>query len=537
MSCKAGRPVGMVAMLRLALLSVLALFTATSGVFQVRFSSGLTGVSSQTADPKAAILTPQEVFKRVSPSVFIVEALDSGGKVVAFGSGVAVAPDQIVTNHHVIERGFTIRVRRGQTKWPAKVTHDSADHDLCRLQVVGLKAAGLSVRKSSTLEVGERVYAIGAPERLELTFSEGVVSALRDFSDGRVIQTTAPISSGSSGGGLFDTQGRLVGITSAGIIEGQNLNFAVPGEWVLALEQSPALSSPMGLGSDVANQAFQWAFFCFDYGERQQYAKAVEACKKAILLKPEYVVAWYRLGVTYGFLGQHQQAIEAFKEAIRLKPDYADAWFDLGFTYGNLRQSQQAIEAFKEAIRLNPDEALAWNNLGVVYQDSGQWQQAIEACREAIRLKPEYANAWYNLGITYENLGKSQQALEAFKEAIRLKPDYAYAWNNLGIAYGQLEQWQQSLEAYKEAIRLKPDDARSWYAFGYTFLKLGQTQQAVSAYKEAVRLKPDDAKYWYGLGFAYAEQGNREKVMEVYQRLKALDSDMAQKFFNKFVLP
>jgi tetratricopeptide (TPR) repeat protein len=451
----------MVDMLRLAVLSLLALFTATSGVIQVRSSSGPTGVSSQTADPKAVTLTPQEVFKHVSPSVFIVEALDSGGKVVAFGSGVAVAADQVVTNHHVVTEGLTVRVRRGQTKWPAKVTHDSAEHDLCRLQVEGLKAVAVQVRKSSTLEVGQRVYAIGAPEGLELTFSEGVVSALRDFSDGRIIQTTAPISSGSSGGGLFDTLGRLVGITSARIIEGQNLNFAVPGEWVLALEQSPALASPVVQSGEAARQALEWAVRCTELkGEA-----AVEACKKAIRLKPDYAVAWFNLGVTSGKLGQWQQALEAYKETIRLKWDHAEkAWYNLGTTY---------------------------------VKDLGQLQQALEAFKEAIRLKPDYAEAWNNLGTTYAILGQPQQALEAYKETIRLKPDDAEVWHGLGLAYMLLEQEQQALEAYKEAIRLKPDYARAWYSLGAVYWLLGNRAKVMEVYQQLKALDPDRAQNFF----------------------------------------
>jgi len=90
-------------------------------------------------------------------------------------------------------------------------------------------------RASSSLAVGERVYAIGAPEGLELTLSEGVISGLRDFDGAHVIQTSAPVSPGSSGGGLFDAHGHLIGITTFSMKEGQNLNFALPTEWVDAL--------------------------------------------------------------------------------------------------------------------------------------------------------------------------------------------------------------------------------------------------------------------------------------------------------------
>jgi hypothetical protein len=88
------------------------------------------------------------------------------------------------------------------------------------------------------VSVGDRVYAIGAPKGLELTLTEGLVSSIRETTDGRVIQTSAPISPGSSGGGLFDTHGNLIGITVGGFRGGQNLNFALPGELVTAFVKS-----------------------------------------------------------------------------------------------------------------------------------------------------------------------------------------------------------------------------------------------------------------------------------------------------------
>jgi len=78
------------------------------------------------------------------------------------------------------------------------------------------------------------VYAVGAPEGLEMTLSEGLISGFRDFRGQRVVQTSAPISHGSSGGGLFDEVGGLVGITTFMLGAGQNLNFAILAERALA---------------------------------------------------------------------------------------------------------------------------------------------------------------------------------------------------------------------------------------------------------------------------------------------------------------
>src|SRR5476649_1726632 len=95
---------------------------------------------------------------------------------------------------------------------------------------------------------GARVYAIGAPEGLELSITEGLVSALRNIDGVRVFQSSAPISPGSSGGGLFDDQGNLIGITTFRIGEGQDLNFAVSSDNVrqlsLAEHRAPATQAP-----------------------------------------------------------------------------------------------------------------------------------------------------------------------------------------------------------------------------------------------------------------------------------------------------
>lgn len=180
-----------------------------------------------------------ELFKKLSRSVVVVEVLDTEGTLLARGSGVIVATNQIVTNRHVVDAGSIWQIRQGDKKWRAFLTYVDPDHDLAELHVDSLDAKPVMFRSSCTLSVGERVYALGSPKGLELTFTDGLISGLRDYEHGNVIQTSAAISPGSSGGGLFDGQGQLVGVTSFGLIESQNLNFALPTEWIhdLVLER------------------------------------------------------------------------------------------------------------------------------------------------------------------------------------------------------------------------------------------------------------------------------------------------------------
>src|SRR5208283_1045453 len=105
------------------------------------------------------------------------------------------------------------------------------DKDLRLLTASGLEAKPARLGKAGSLKAGDPVYAVGAPQGLELSLSEGIVSQLRGGPP-PLIQTTVAISPGSSGGGLFNAEGELVGITTFYLKEGQNLNFALPVEWI-----------------------------------------------------------------------------------------------------------------------------------------------------------------------------------------------------------------------------------------------------------------------------------------------------------------
>ena len=89
----------------------------------------------------------------------------------------------------------------------------------------------LNLGQNAGLKVGDPVYAVGAPQGLELSLSDGIVAQLRG-EPSPLIQTTAAISAGSSGGGLFDKEGLLVGLTTFYLEGGQSLNFAMPVEWI-----------------------------------------------------------------------------------------------------------------------------------------------------------------------------------------------------------------------------------------------------------------------------------------------------------------
>jgi hypothetical protein len=175
-------------------------------------------------------MTPEEIFAAVSPSIVKIVAPDgSGGG--AQGSGVVTGGGVVITNCHVVAHAPEILVKQGDQTYPAEVRIADRELDLCSLSVAGLMAPPVTM-STFDAKVGQRVYAIGAPQGLELTLSEGLISALRETNNGAIIQTSAAVSRGSSGGGLFNTSAQLVGIVTFQAKSGQNLNFALPAAWI-----------------------------------------------------------------------------------------------------------------------------------------------------------------------------------------------------------------------------------------------------------------------------------------------------------------
>lgn len=176
------------------------------------------------------------LYAEVSPSVMLIVSLGPNDLPIATGSGVVVAPQTVVTNCHVVVTTANVIVRNGDVDYPAISRTSDRQLDLCLFSVPNLAADPAKLGNAGNLSVGQTVYAIGAPHGMQRTLTQGIVSALQESPDGHVIQSTAVIAPGSSGGGLFTADGRLVGITTAQSKASNTINFAVPIDWLDKLQ-------------------------------------------------------------------------------------------------------------------------------------------------------------------------------------------------------------------------------------------------------------------------------------------------------------
>ncbi len=213
-------------------------------------AAALAGAAATTAalaaPPAAKSLTPSEVFARVAPSVWRVQTLDADGLLQSQGSAVVIAPGRLVTNCHVLAKARRVQVRRDGAAPPllARLELWDVQRDLCQLDAPGVNSAPVRLADSALPAVGEPAFAVGHPKGLDLTVSAGLVSSLRRNSAGQLllIQTSAAISGGNSGGGLFNDRAELLGLTTLVSVapDAQNLNFALPANWIRELPRRHA---------------------------------------------------------------------------------------------------------------------------------------------------------------------------------------------------------------------------------------------------------------------------------------------------------
>ncbi len=186
------------------------------------------GIPSSTSTRE---ISSVELFRRVAPAIYVVVAGVEGALDASQGSAVAVSSKHLVTNCHVLMGKTAIYVAHDKDIGRARILRADPSTDRCFLETADLTLRPVpSIRPYSDLNVGEQVYSIGTPSGLERTLADGLISGLRSHKGIRFIQTSAPVSSGSSGGGLFDTRGNLLGITTFVLRDAHNLNFAIAAE-------------------------------------------------------------------------------------------------------------------------------------------------------------------------------------------------------------------------------------------------------------------------------------------------------------------
>jgi TonB family protein len=192
--------------------------------------------------------TPQQIARLAFDSTVLLVMQDANGQPKGLGSGFVVREGQIVTNWHVLEGaagGYVRLVGDKSNVMIEGVLAVSQRADLALIKIGPALGTPVHLRDSSKVAVGDPVFAAGNPQGLEGTFSEGLVSSVRQLEGDTLLQITAPISPGSSGGPVFNERGEVIGVAVGTYKGGQNLNFAIPSSYLLTLLKQPFALRPL----------------------------------------------------------------------------------------------------------------------------------------------------------------------------------------------------------------------------------------------------------------------------------------------------
>ena len=265
----------------------------------------------------AAALEDEDLYYRARAS--LVQLVGAGAEDgYYFGSGVTLPGGNIVTSCHVTQRATRVEPFWGRSGLKADSQRADVLHDLCLLHIPGLSMRPAELASSRNLKIGDKVYAFGFNGGRRLTYQAGEVSALFDYDDGMVVRTTAAFAQGASGGGLFDEQGRLVGILTFYRVGGETAYFAVPVEWLQNVEQAPSdgIKPLDGVPFWGASLERQPAFLRAEVLEAdERWEELIAFARTWTQADPQDSQAWHALAKAAIKIGDHATAETALKRA------------------------------------------------------------------------------------------------------------------------------------------------------------------------------------------------------------------------------
>ena len=461
----------------------------------------------------------RQVFDRVASSVVTVMGNNAAGEPEVQGSGVVVADGQVATNCHVVREAAGLQVRAGDALLTAEWTRQIAADDLCLLRVPGLKGQPVRLRASASVQPGEPVFAVGNPLGFGLAVSAGLVAMVQKAPAGgyAVIVATASQSPGSSGGGLFDAEGRLVGLTTATLSAGQNLNRVMSADGVqdLLAATPNGRSAPRTPPPQAVAKGRRWpdeAEALMQSGRWEALEAHAEAWQRD---QPTAALPVRVAGLAQARQGRAADAEATLRRALALDPRLPAAWTELADVLYGLGRRPEAERAMAEAETSAPMDPETSRTRARWLHKDGDLAAATAQQREAVRRQPGFGALWVELGRLEDEAGHPAEAALAYASALRLgvaetalrreakatavaDGDTPESAAKAAIGWREFKAGRFGLaeEAARSALALSPRSGNAWNVLGAVFAQTARLAEADEAFGKAIDVAPKDAVLW-----------------------------------------
>lgn len=293
----------------------------------------------------------QQALMEAYASVVMVRGYNQDGG-MAYGSGVVISDNAVVTNCHVLRATKQPWISRGEDSYPITAVRADAWHDLCLVTTHNMPFKPVPRGSSYALARGQEITAIGHSNGVPAPITSiGEIQGLYRTPEGNMIRSSAKFLMGASGSGLFDMEGRLIGINTfktAG--HGGSIHFALPVEWLETLEKLPASDVFPVTGKALWEEDEDKKPFYMQAAvpeSRQDWATLEKICTSWTAQEASSPDAWFSLGLAELSLKQLPAAANAFEKASSLDRQFVEAWFRRGEVAQKLgdQQTVQAIES------------------------------------------------------------------------------------------------------------------------------------------------------------------------------------------------
>lgn len=514
--------------------------------------------------PSVAAKTAQEIAEIAKKVTVQINAPDFPG-----GSGILFGKQGdtylVLTANHVVisgEREYTVSTG-GAKRYPIQNIYPLRGRDV-DLAVVTFTSSSLyslaTLGDSNQATEGSEVYVAGFPVFAQLKgedrtfeFSDGIITGQTpQRRGGYTLRYNATTKTGMSGGPVFDSEARIIGIHGEGDVEEgpanpetgtsvrikSGFNAAIPINTFVDLKSQINLKDPVTKDSPENNSREDNSKEAKNSGSVEKSAalpsskdpsnpisqtssevtltvdSSPSTAKPANIENPETAKDFNIRGLVLLDQGKNSDASLAFDQSVALDPQDPDTYYYRGISRYSRGIKQGAIEDFTEVIDLDPEFGDAYYQRGVAHYETGNIQAALTDFDQAIRFSPTDVLAYRNRAIVRRSLEDYQGMHADLQQVVDLAPA-AWSWYNLAIAKRAIEDREGSVDAFTKALNYDPNFVEAYVNRAIVRRRgLGDLSRAIEDLNQALVLEPDHTVAQYTRGLFRRDTGDLSGALE-----------------------
>jgi S1-C subfamily serine protease/Tfp pilus assembly protein PilF len=432
--------------------------------------------------------TPSTIFRNAKPSVVYIIAGDSNGNPTVQGSGFIIGKDRVVTNHHVLVGTSTAIAlfSDGRSSPITTVIADSGPKDLIVVGAETGQRPAVMLGDELALQEGDPVYAIGAPKGLELSLTDGIVSSFRNSGDEFLIQSTAAIGHGSSGGPLFNREGRVVGITAALMSDTPGIYFSIGVGDLKRLLRNPQL---------MVDEFSDWA---------KRNPSVSESAPEAEASSTTQTVSQIEKLLHEGKFDEARAQIQTFTAAT---PESALSYRLFGEFNQKTGHADEALSDLQLSVDKDPRDSISQFYLAISLFRARRFDEALTHEVKSNELGPSDADTPL-LAMLYYAVRDFKQAEAKARKAVQADPKNETALSVLaGLTFHGLSSRDEKWFTYVQTLSaVNPDSFWSHVLQGYVAQRDSKDNEAIAAFKAAESDSFPDSAAYHALASVYSSE-------------------------------